>query len=155
MRLLFLDFDGPLLNFRCAFNPRVPMLDDNAVAVVNHLLDLGFVIVLSATARSHFDSRGAAEAHLNDWGVKATGRLHPDFRTPLNRDVRHVEIDAWFARHPEVDPGLALVLDDEKRPTASWGGPSERSAWIACDLYDGLTWSSLRHSVLYDLLPGS
>lgn len=155
MRILFLDFDGPMLNYRCMFNPRVPMLDTNAVDVVNLVLDEGFVLVISATARSHFSTRGEVEAHLEDWGVRAKGRLHPDFRTPLDRAVRHVEIDGWFARNPTVDPSQALVLDDEKRPEHDWGGPSERCTWIPCDLYNGILWSSLRQTKLYELLPGA
>lgn len=111
-RVLFLDFDGVLVNKRSLTErrPRLQRADPDCVAALNHITNTtGAVIVVSSSWRLDFDLDELTEL-FTAWGV--TGRL--DGTTPIlgRGTVRGDEIANWLAAR-QVSPADIVILDDE------------------------------------------
>jgi hypothetical protein len=113
-KILFLDFDGPMIPIRAwALSDGIisDTFDPVASSVVRHLFeknnDIGLVISSSWRALG----REKIEAMLDRGGVPSK-YLHADWETKnLENHVmldRHTEILEWISRHPEITKYVAL-----------------------------------------------
>lgn len=115
MRILFLDFDGPLVSMRsslAAAGAPNRALDPVSVGLVARVCrEAGARIVVSSIWRVH--GRESVEADLRAAGLDV-GLLHDDWRLDLPVGDRAVRVSAWLARHPEVE--AYVCLDDNEVP---------------------------------------
>jgi DNA-binding LacI/PurR family transcriptional regulator len=109
MKIIFLDFDGVLVN-RAALRARRldpqrrPAADPEAVAALNHIVHAaGAQIVVTSTWREEYSLAELREL-LTHWGV--TGAVID--QTPV-AGTRGEEIQAWLATHPAE---RFVILDD-------------------------------------------
>lgn len=111
--VIFLDVDGPLIPTRAVFLPKQTLLqtqfDPIAVAMVNRLAhDSEALIVISSIWR--FKGKERITELFCEQGLSLN--FHDDWCTDLSgKDRRHIEINEWLSRHPEVICHLAI--DDE------------------------------------------
>lgn len=132
MKILFLDFDGPMMPGRSYLLPEnyrrlVTRFDPVASAMVQRLLeDADARLVISSTWRAH--GRDVIAGMLLNNQIDSS-RLHEDWRTSHHRmsASRASEIQEWLARHPETTHWVAL--DDDVTPEP--GG-------VKCSFVDGL-----------------
>ena len=110
MKIIFLDFDGVLVN-RAALRARRldpqhrPAADPEAVAALNHIVQAtGARIVVTSTWREEYSLEELRE-HLARWGV--AGAVID--QTPLAK-TRGQEIHAWLEEHAVEK---FVILDDD------------------------------------------
>lgn len=113
MKVIFLDFDGPIIPLLCyqqksgIFTPRNGKAWPSCIEQLNRVTDTtGAKIVVSSTWRlGGFDD---VKAKLAAWG--ATGEVVGI--TPVFRTIRGAEIGAWLLENPEVTS--FVIFDDDK-----------------------------------------
>jgi len=124
MRVIFLDFDGPIIPIMSHKNPRVSGKGSQAwpscVDAINRITDAtGARIVVSSTWRA--DGFMKTKNRLKEWGV--TGKMigmTPDLanRGPVlwNSVPRGLEIAAWIKQYTEDREPVEsfVILDDDK-----------------------------------------
>lgn len=130
MKIVFLDFDGVLVN-RAALRARrldpqhSPAADPDAVAALNHVTRAaGAQIVITSTWREEY-SLDELHSHLLRWGV--SGAVIG--QTPL-AGTRGQEIQAWLEAHTVE---RFVILDDE--PAVS----PLHAHWVKTETDTGLT----------------
>jgi len=118
MKVIFLDFDGPMVPFRASvlgwIDNRTERFDPVAVETVKRLADeSGASIIISSSWRTCGYDRMVKILELNN--IKKE-YLHEDWAT---KDLvkhsmvdRPIEINEWLSRHPEVDD--YIIIDDAK-----------------------------------------
>lgn len=114
-KVIFLDFDGPMIPIRAYWlptqtKPFVSTFDPVAVSLINKLiLDSGAKVVISSTWRTKgFD---AVVELLTRNGV-GPSNLHEDWATPAKLTSQRIhEIKWWLDDHPETTHYVAI--DDE------------------------------------------
>lgn len=136
-KIIFLDFDGPMIPGRCCFMPEnyrklMTVFDPVASAFLNLVLkkDKDIRIVISST----WGLKGLEiiKENFRKNGLPAS-RLHKDWITPRQlTSYRHNEINWWLQDHPEVTE--YIVIDDEISDEYFPG------RLINADTYDGLSW---------------
>lgn len=154
MKVLFLDFDGPMIPSRAYLLPASETMngeamDPIAVAMVNRLLRVAPAqLVISSSWRSQ--GRDIIVKVLQDNGVD-TGLLHKDWRTGATvpegtrfgdaesgaafAAIRGHQIATWLAAHPEVTEWV--VFDDD---------PVVLNGVVQCTFDDGLTMANFRQA---------
>ena len=124
MRVIFLDFDGPLIPIMSYQNPRVSGKSAVAwppcVTALNRITDTtGARIVVTSVWRA--DGFMMTKERLKEWGV--TGKMigiTPDLtnRGPVlwNSVPRGLEIEAWIKQYTEDREAVEtfVILDDDK-----------------------------------------
>lgn len=135
-KIIFLDFDGPMIPLRAYFlptqtKPVVSMFDPCAVSLLNKLIDeSGAKVVISSTWG--MQGRETIEKVLHKNGIDPA-HLHDDWITPRKfSSSRHHEVKWWLDEHPEVTHYVAI--DDENLhydlvPNC-----------VKCDGYEGFSW---------------
>lgn len=109
-KIVFLDFDGPMVPFELKYKKRRPALvSRGAVILLNSLLQYtGAKIVVTSSWRAH-SSVEALTACVRKWGVE-----HDVLdKTPVigNGTTRWQEIAAWLDDHSDVES--YVIIDDE------------------------------------------
>lgn len=114
-KVIFLDIDGPLVNWRThyATGKRGSMRNADPI-LLQALINCGksgVKIVISSSWRKATSLR--LKEHLDLWGLSEY--LHSDSYTPIiptwEKGERENEIFAWVKKHPEIHQ--YLVIDDE------------------------------------------
>ncbi len=119
IKVLFLDIDGALLTTRsklAANNPE--QFDIVACQLIDKLCNYcGAKIVISSTWREGENKQSLLDTlEYNDI---SSSHLHDDWATPVLKEDRQAEIDAWLKNHKDithwaiVDDGIGL---DESSP---------------------------------------
>lgn len=153
-KVVFLDFDGPLINDRTAMT--YGGLDEGADPVLVNLLRragmTGIKLVISSDRRTQVEK---TFGFLDDLGLRKF--LHDDWCTPVlpspyfgdadpvgDEDYdawlttrRGSEIDAWLKKHPEVR--LYRIVDDDPAML-----PGQMPWFVKCDTHDGLGSSEMK-----------
>lgn len=115
-KIIFLDFDGPMLPTRSYFLPKnykthAKVFDPIAVAMINRLLDVSNAAIVVSSAWAKFEGYDAVVKTLGDNGI-STSRLHDDWTIPRGADscgnTREMEIKLWLAAHSEVTHYVAI-----------------------------------------------
>lgn len=112
MKILFLDFDGPLVTLRSHFTYAQPgegwRRHDPLIAdFLVKCCKCGDVkIVVSSTWRMH-----PVDARMLMDKTCLSQFLHEDWHTPIFNGIRGDEIKDWLDRHPEVTS--YRILDDD------------------------------------------
>ncbi len=110
-KIIFLDFDGPLIPRRAYYLPgqtkAVSIFDPIAVSLINRLIGLGDVkIVISSswaiqgldTIKKVFSKNGIDPSYI-----------HEDWTTPKKMTSYHInEINWWLEDHPETDAWVSF-----------------------------------------------
>lgn len=135
MKIIFLDFDGPMIPMRayCLPNqtPIVSLFDPCAVAMLLKLIGISQAkLVISSTwGNQGYDTVANV---LGKNGIDPQ-LLHEDWVTPRKLSSSRVqEIRMWLDRHPEVVDYVAIddeQLDFDFLPKA-----------VLCDAYEGFSW---------------
>lgn len=106
MKLVFLDFDGVLVNREALMRGFPGYGHPDCVAALNKILDqTGAKIVVSSSWR--FEGLEAMRQHLKAWGVRA----RPIAMTPTIFASRGMEIDKYLRLHGR--PESFVILDDD------------------------------------------
>jgi hypothetical protein len=123
MKIIFLDFDGPLIPMQSHIQRRA--LSEKAwppcVAALNRITDgTGAKIVVSSTWR--FAGPEAVAQHLKNWGVTGEVVGITPYQREEQRDgetkvlaaaPRGREIAAWLSEHPNVESFVIIDDDDD------------------------------------------
>jgi hypothetical protein len=142
-KVIFLDFDGPMMPFRTYFmegqtTPLPTLFDPVAVGMLNYLCQsTGAKIVLHTHRRKAFDARYYMEnirQHCIDQGLKEE-HFHEDFECPYRLSSnRWHDIRFWLEEHPEVE---AFVIFEDEECTEI--GKDIREAHIPIDFNEGIS----------------
>jgi hypothetical protein len=114
-KVLFLDFDGPMIPRRAHFLPNqtlvVSKFDPIAVALLNSVLDkTGAKLVISSTWGKL--GKDTVKPTLEENGI-SWDKVHEDWVTPRKfTSTREMEIKMWLDRHRDTTHWASL--DDEK-----------------------------------------
>lgn len=138
LKLLFLDWDGPISNFRQIFNRPTDLVDPAAVGLVNALTAAGFKTVVSATLRVHHSTPDSFVSFAAGNGMQV--QLYPEWKTAPEMIPHSLSILNFLFDH-RVNASEIVILDDE-----SCTEPSLEPYWYKCDTYDGVPWD-----VIHDL----
>jgi hypothetical protein len=142
MRVIFLDFDGPMIPGRCYFmkNARVegiPQFDPVAVGLVNRLAEKSKAkIVIHSNWRKGYYK---GDVPLRDWIISQgldPKHFHEDFFAPqkLSSDRFH-DIQMWISDHPELKE--FVILEDVM---LSIGYERWLPNFVHIDYMEGFTW---------------
>ncbi len=148
-KVIFLDFDGPILNARVALAVGEGLWstpDPVACQLIARVCEAGVGIVVSSTWRNLTEGVRKTVHDVLEEG-KLTKYVHPDWRTinapydqyPESRDARPYEIQEWLARHPEVTD--YAILDDDH---FNWT-PEQEGKWYKCNGHNGLMAGEMIH----------
>jgi hypothetical protein len=113
-KVIFLDFDGPMVPIRAYWLPNqtkpAEVFDPVAVSLLNKLIeDSGAKLVISSSWR--IMGRDRVVEVLSKNGIDPD-HLHDDWETPRKFTSQRIhEIPLWLADHPEVTHSVAI--DDE------------------------------------------
>ncbi|PPD51455.1 MAG: hypothetical protein CTY12_07830 [Methylotenera sp.] len=133
-KVIFLDFDGPMIPNRAFFLPNqtpiYSIFDPCAVGMLNRLIALSDAkLVISST----WSSKGidVCKEVLDKNGVE--GDIHPDWTTPKRlTSSRTMEIGWWLADHSNVVDWVAL--DDERLDAGLL------PKFVQCDTHEGFSY---------------
>jgi len=113
-KVLFLDFDGPMIPRRAYYLPKqtliVSKFDPVAVALLNSVLDeTGAKLVISSTWGKQ--GKDIVKPTLEENGI-SWNRVHEDWVTPRKfSSTREMEIKMWLDKHRDITHWASL--DDE------------------------------------------
>lgn len=130
-KLLFLDWDGPIANFRQMF-ARHDLVDISAVCLVNALTSVGFQTVVSATCRVDFKDASEFTTFARSKGMEVN--LYSTWRTAPEMIPHSLSILNFLFDH-RVNSSEIIILDDEVCKE-----PSLEQYWYKCDTYNGVPW---------------
>lgn len=136
-RIIFLDWDGPMIPMRAIHLPNQTRLysifDPIAVSLVNKLIELSDAkIVISSTWATK--GLNVCQHTMEKNGLDPI-HLHSDWRTPKKLSSYRVnEIHWWLEEHPETTHYVAFedeYIDKEQLP-----------GYIRCSTYDGISYQN-------------
>jgi len=113
-KILFLDFDGPMIPRRAYFLPNqtyvASVFDPCAVAMINNLIkETNTKLVISSAWATK--GKQLVEITLKENGIDPC-HLHDDWATPRKLSShRATEIEWWLKKHPEVS--IWAAIDDQ------------------------------------------